>query len=663
VSSDKQLTRRFGKWKFKKYIKARERKEILDSFQTNPDEPWTREDCGKITTKKLIRWEKEAATSTQSKVRSKDQNNSALQKSYSGQSSDFVELGREDNGNENAILLAQLFTKLGLEVPDDTDAYFRSAPETQYEEKSLNYEYVSFADLSKKGPAKSKGQPKYYGAVLERSASHNFLGTESTMTNMQDSPFRWGNIDVEFSTGLWIPPNPYNELYPFPSSPLNSASLTSSICAGGSSRISQHHERDGTTPFSEVDMQERLRKTSKLRQMCPASHPGLIQEMFEISRLYYLEERYSDAEYWAGQIVQIPYEDAINSTDFLYRSWHRLAYALCMQKRFEEAKATHQRHQQWIVHHNVVRSDLFELTLELSAYIAYYLEDDPATESLYRQVAQMKLSTYGPRHQDTMASLRSVAESMEYQDRYSESEELLRILVQLGSTSSKPIDSTAIEVTCSLATVLAKQGLFEDAEKLWLHSMQEAEKTLGKEDPLTLHAEMGLAQALRSQGRWSESEIILRENVKKFLGVRGDKSTRTANSISELAGVLVQLGKLKEAMIWWEKSLTCYTHSLGYLYPETIQSCEMLGMCYERQGQNLDALQLYQKAMEEARGVMSPTHHHFIMIRSWILALQEEEQDSGMQSGAETESSTIESESTLDGVSDTRGDWKRKLEE
>jgi hypothetical protein len=63
------LTRRFSKWNLKKNVKAGERKALIQDYRITQDTKWAREGRGKVTAKKLIRWEKEEANSLKLNLR------------------------------------------------------------------------------------------------------------------------------------------------------------------------------------------------------------------------------------------------------------------------------------------------------------------------------------------------------------------------------------------------------------------------------------------------------------------------------------------------------------------------------------------------------------------------------------------------------------------
>ena len=164
-------------------------------------------------------------------------------------------------------------------------------------------------------------------------------------------------MDVIFSTGLWVQPSPYNELYPFPASPQNAQkSSVSSIEANFQSIL------DEFLGSVDSEIQERLCKIEKLRQLCPANHLGLITEMWEVAYMYWNEEKYPEAEYWWRQLSRCPPSPDTQVHALLIESRLFLSVVLCIQRKLKEAKDEHQ-----IVHQLVLSSSgVHEILIEHS---------------------------------------------------------------------------------------------------------------------------------------------------------------------------------------------------------------------------------------------------------------------------------------------------------
>jgi hypothetical protein len=404
-----------------------------------------------------------------------------------------------DYGEQDpAILIAQLFTKLDLDVPADIES---SHVETKAIEdtKTSDSALVSFASI-------------HTGVLFETSSCTTVTTRPSTsnfglefVTNQQSSPFKWANMDVMFSTGLWVRPSPYKELYSFPSNPQNAQkSLVSSIEANFQSTF------DAFQYSADSEIQKRLCKIEKLRQLCPENHPGLIIEMCGVAMMYWDEEKYPEAEYWGRQLVQCPPSPATLVNAVLVLSRITLLSVLFMQRKFKEARMEHQIVHQLVLSSGVVYEKLIKGSLVTGGIIAKHLHENKDSESWFRQLAQLTLTTHGPRSEDTISSLRHLAEAMLYQHRYSESEELLWIMLDLARTSFKSTDRATTKLACSLARLMFKQGRFEESENLWRMSLEIAKTHWGSEDSIALEAETGLARVLKSQGHLVESETLLR---------------------------------------------------------------------------------------------------------------------------------------------------------
>jgi tetratricopeptide (TPR) repeat protein len=512
-----------------------------------------------------------------------------------------------DYGEQDpAILIAQLFTKLDLDVPADMES---SHVETKAIEdtKTSDSDLVSFASI-------------HTSVLFETSSCTTVTTRPSTsnlhleiVTNQQSSPFKWANMDIMFSTGLWVLPSPYNEIYPFPSDPQNAQkSSVSSIDANFQSTF------DAFQCSVNSEIQERLCKIEKLRQLCPENHPGLIIEMWEVAMMYWDEENYPEAEYWWRQLVQCPPSPAplVNAVSISSRM--ALPSVLLMQRKLKEARMEHQIVRQLVLRSSVVCEKLIKRSLLIGGIIAEQLGENKDSESWFRQLAQLTLTTYGPRSEDTISSLRHLAEAMLSQHRYSESEELLWIMVDLAKTSFKSTDRVTARLACSLARLMFKQGRFEDSENLWRMSLEIANTHWGSEDSIALKAETGLARVLKSQGRLAESETLLRRNVDKLVRVRGEDSLSVSTAMECLGSLLMQDGRYEDAAIWWEKCTKICLLRLGPTDRRAFKTFSVLGECYCQLGRYSDALKSGQEWLEAVKKAPGLGHGYVSQLQSWL---------------------------------------------
>jgi len=116
-------------------------------------------------------------------------------------------------------------------------------------------------------------------------------------------------------------------------------------------------------------------------------------------------------------------------------AWLGLIDAITPQGRYAEGKTLHQE-----IHSSIVRMVpahhwLMQKSLQTIAIISGNLGIHEDAEHYYRQLVQIRLNAFGPRHGDTLAAMQRLANPLRRQEQYVQSEELLTITVQLSESS------------------------------------------------------------------------------------------------------------------------------------------------------------------------------------------------------------------------------------
>lgn len=211
---------------------------------------------------------------------------------------ELLRLGTDSPPNcgeeDPAILIAQLFTKLDLDVPTDIESSHVET-KTVEETKTSGSDLVSLTSIH---TGVSFGIGSCTTVTTRRSTPYLRL---EFVTNQQSSPFKWDNMDVMFSTGLWVQPSPYNELYPFPSG--TQGPQKSSVSSTGANFHSISNEFQCS---ADSEIQDRVCKIEKLRQLCPANHPGLMVEMLEVTTMYLNEKNITRSSTGADSSLNAP---------------------------------------------------------------------------------------------------------------------------------------------------------------------------------------------------------------------------------------------------------------------------------------------------------------------------------------------------------------------
>lgn len=508
-----------------------------------------------------------------------------------------------DNGLKDPdAMVVQLFTQLDLTIPADTQPYFAQYLVDKEEDKLADYGCLTFEAIAKNAPV---GANESYGCIpsIPGITRRSMGGAQSTKTNQHSSPFRWESMDVMFPSGLWLSPTPYSELYPFPSAPITTHQSTKRFPFGAVTTGSPRSE------INPDEIEERLENIERLRQVCSENHGALIMEMYEVAAVYYNAKRYAAAEYWYRQIIKTTPSRSKRIQWVVVASRVILSRVLYFGGKFLEAKRTHQIAHRLALNNAITGWELTELTFEIGAEIAESLDQNSDAETFNRQVAQMRLTRHGPRFEGTILSLQGLAKAMYIQEKYSESRDLLWILMDLGNTSLKSSIRAHVEVACLLARLMHKQGLYRDAESLWRISLQEAHQTWGPDHCLALKSATGLARALKFQGEYAESETLLRRNIPKLLKANESEPTSMAFfGLSVLAGLLMTTGRYGEAGTWWETGIEILSGGFEYTgFP--ILCYANLVICYSEEGRFNDCLRIVLAMKEAAKGNPDKTHH------------------------------------------------------
>jgi tetratricopeptide (TPR) repeat protein len=458
-----------------------------------------------------------------------------------------------------------------------------------------------FMDLchigNKKSGTKSREASSYFGANVAASCS-------STKRQMGQAPLKFTGVDVWFPSGNWLPASPFNELYPFPTTPPSSSQ---------SSSISRKHIF--SLQMKETEYSNLL---GKLRPLHPKNDLRIIKTMECLADLYYKLEKYAQAEQWYGEALAAREEaNGASSSETL---WSRLNMinAIVAQGRYLEIQGMHQETHSIITRHFTSHYDLVLNSIMIKANIHGSLGSYEDEEICTRQLVQISLSAFGPKHQATLNAFAELGNSMGSLGRYAESEQLLNITLQLSHKASGVSDARLCTWMRHLAHVLNRQKRSVESIRLSRVAAERATDSLGEEHPDTLRCFSTLARILRNEGHLQESQELLRKTVRLQSKVLGEGNQHTIDSTHELGQTLMAAKRYQEATTWFEKSFPGHLELLGPEHGNTILGCDYLGRCYEKQRRNMDALALYEELIDKIRSEKGGDHPAVPEIQGWI---------------------------------------------
>ena len=378
--------------------------------------------------------------------------------------------------------------------------------------------------------------------------------------------FKLSNSDVWFPSGTQIelPPGTFGELYPFPSSVPGHSSTSQS-----SGTVTKSHK----TKELEYKSQLRLWKRAGIDETHPA--------VFEVTRRLALalynqgKERHAETLYrklLSGQ--QKP--DEIVSIKILSVQLG-LVESICDQGRFLEARELHET-----VHGAITKTlpphhPLFRRSLTSIIRIFDWMHNFEEKEIVSRQLVQLSLIDLGPKNPATIRAICHLAIALRTRKRYTESEQLQRLVVQLYQDAHEPVNDDFCCSLIRLAELFERQSQNAKAIKLYRLSAEKANRFLGGEHPTTMACNYRLGRVLPKQGLFDESEELLRATVKLQIHIMGENHPDTLCTMNELGKTLRLGGKYQVGAIWLEKAFLKSLTILGPCHYLTIDSCGVLG--------------------------------------------------------------------------------------
>lgn len=494
-------------------------------------------------------------------------------------------------------LLFRLFVAIKVQPPDDISKLRLKS--SDFGTKKVKRQYLSTTDIRKLTTGDLSND--LYLEQTQQSPGWTYEGNDNCKGN---APLKIPDMDVLFPSDIQVAPNPFMELYPFPISSVK-AIQTDSACK---SRF--------VTCQNEVA--EYKDKFTKLKQLCPETHPAMISIMEKLGSAYYQLGKASQAEHWYRSAVAARQQtDEAMSLRLLY-AWLGVIDATNAQGRFIEAKILYEK-----IHPLILRAvdpdhSIVQKSLQIIAIILGNLGNHEDAEAHCRQLLQIRLNTFGLRHGKTIAALQRLSNPIRRQERYSESEELLSIMVQLSESAPGMSDHRRCRGLSSLAKVMFQQGRYKASESLHRQATEWSKLSLGEEHPATMQCVYHLARTLRCQGDLRESEDLLRQTVERQTKTLGEYSPSTIDSTSELGETLEMAGRYDEAIVIYEKSLRGFSMIWGPGHDYTIVGCESLGRCYELKCRYTDALALYGRTIDDIQAAHGPSHEAIAEIHGWI---------------------------------------------
>ncbi|MDQ3151696.1 MAG: FxSxx-COOH system tetratricopeptide repeat protein [Actinomycetota bacterium] len=256
---------------------------------------------------------------------------------------------------------------------------------------------------------------------------------------------------------------------------------------------------------------------------------------------------------------------------------------------------------------DTVEQDVAWLLDRTATYLQTRGEPAPAWP-LFERALDLRRSTLGDDHADTLESLNNLALDLWALGHYEQARQLAEDALTrrrrvLGDDHPDTLES-AHDLVCPLWAL----GHYEQARQLAEDTLTRRRRVLGDDHSDTLLSASNLAVALWALGHYGQARQLNEDTLTRRRRVLGDDHPDTLHSASNLAVDLRELEHYEQARQLAEDTLTRSRQVLGADHADTLRSASNLAAALRELGQHELARQLAEDTLTRRRQVLGENH-------------------------------------------------------
>jgi tetratricopeptide (TPR) repeat protein len=402
----------------------------------------------------------------------------------------------------------------------------------------------------------------------------------SSKKRTTNGALKYSFADVIFPSSQVVEPDPFSlEVYPFPQNQGRRLKLRPTATIYESNRMS---------------LNDCIAKINKLESACLGSKTVATKLKWNLAAAYYNFGYYDKAEYQYRQILQI-FEQNHGQN-----SWEYVSAKIYLSDSISRLGRPQEGYQMAQDAHILARrfypgSSLYQIATSVLATSFRFLDDTGSAEILLRELVQITLTTLGPKHGKTISVISNLCSTMVELKRYSESEDLLRVTLELSFDATDLSDRNQCTIRYKLGELLYNQDRYADSEALLRVTAKMSEKLLGIEHGQTLKCKNLLAKVLRTRRLLSESHDIPLEIIEVQIKKLGEIRGSTIRAMADLSVVLIEMRNMDEAYKWMKQALRYCVETGGIQSDRAEQFLEDLSSINEIEEQHELIQDLYER--------------------------------------------------------------------
>jgi eukaryotic-like serine/threonine-protein kinase len=214
----------------------------------------------------------------------------------------------------------------------------------------------------------------------------------------------------------------------------------------------------------------------------------------------------------------------------------------------------------------------------------------------------------GPDDPYTLQAQNALAATLRNLEQLAEAEPLMRDVWERRKRLLGAENEATLVCETNLGGILRDAGRHEEAEAHYRHVLEGRQKLFGDDHPATISAMNNLASLLQLTGRTAEAEPMLREALERNRRVLGNEHPNTIGSIHNLASMLGKESRYAEAEPLLREAMELNLKTVGPDHRNTIRTQQVLGMLLLDTGRNLEAEQVTREALSRSERALGPAH-------------------------------------------------------
>ncbi|KAL2066118.1 hypothetical protein VTL71DRAFT_2189 [Oculimacula yallundae] len=330
--------------------------------------------------------------------------------------------------------------------------------------------------------------------------------------------------DTWFPGSVLDPPNPFSETYLFPSAKRDEG------------KYQQNRQRQQ----SETRFHKMLGQFTR-----PLNEATLfdLKTKYSLALLNSRAGKYAKAEEFYRYIIESVKANVNNSR----LDMSRLELALCetihLQGRPREVMSRIEQLHQHIIKMYPVNNELVHESLMMCIKSNKSSGEREAEERYCRELVQITMGLFGPKHSRTLYALLSLSSFMDDQGAIDEAVRLHSIIIQLQHFGQFSQNVTLGNMHV-LLLMLPEQGRSREATALFPKMISDAERLIGAATPLTVNLNFSFGLVLREAKMYDKARRVLQETVVLSIKVYGEQDIHTLNIMRVMAINLKDCGQL-----------------------------------------------------------------------------------------------------------------------